>query len=155
MGLERTFREQETLVDVARFITVGGAVYQLDVKDYVVRTSAATSIGVILPSVSEAAGKFYAILARVAAGGNTITIVHKDDSECWNNIVLNAACEGALLYSDGMKWHVGSTAPEPNTEAPHTHEGRTRPPYTNTQPTTVPTTIPTTIPTTTLTTNLG
>jgi len=144
MSLERTPREQENVVDVARFVT--GTVL-LSVRDYCVRVTAGAAIGVMLPNVAEAAGKFYAILARAASGANTITIVHFGDSECWTNIVLDAACEGALLYSDGMKWHALSRAPEPVTPAPYSESFPTSFATTErgTQPTTEVTTLATTL----------
>lgn len=78
---------------------------QMTTLDYVVRPSASAPMTIILPPVAEAKGRFYSILARVASAINTITITDKNDSEAWADIVLNAAYDHALLYSDGLFWH--------------------------------------------------
>jgi hypothetical protein len=77
---------------------------QMTTSDYVVRPSASSAITVTLPPVAEAKGRFYSIFARLASGANTITIHDKHDSEGYTNIVLDAANEGVLLYSDGIRW---------------------------------------------------
>jgi hypothetical protein len=77
---------------------------QMTVQDQVVRPSASSAIVITLPPVADAKGKFYSIYARLASGSNTITIAHKSDSEGWTNITLDAANEGVLLYSDGVRW---------------------------------------------------
>ena len=84
--------------------------YQMTTRDYVLRPSADPVSGAIvitLPRVAEAKGRFYSIIARVADGGNTITIQdYGNDSECWQgDIVLDGPCDRALMYSDGLAWH--------------------------------------------------
>ena len=91
------------------------ATYQMTVRDYVVRPSADGDSGPIiisLPTVGEARGRFYSIVAQDADSTNTITIrpftstgFVGGDAEGWaSNMVLEAKGEGELLYSDGMKW---------------------------------------------------
>jgi len=68
--------------------------------DYVVRASVNTttnSITITLPSVAEAKGRFYSILARSVADSKTITIAHKGDSEGWTNIVLSVTGDHCFL----------------------------------------------------------
>lgn len=82
--------------------------YAMSVLDYVLRPAASGATGaftITLPPVAEAKGRWYSIVARTADGVNTITIQDKDDSECWyGDIVMDAKCNGVLLYSDGLKW---------------------------------------------------
>ena len=80
--------------------------YEINTFDYVIRPSAGPYSGPIvltLPRVSEAKGRFYAVLCRDADGTNTVTIQDRDDSECWaNDIVMNNKCDRCLFYSDGF-----------------------------------------------------
>lgn len=111
--------------------------YQMTTYDYVLRPIANGITGpftVTLPPVAEAKGRFYSIVARTADVTNTVTIEDcNDDSECWpGDITLNGKCDKALLYSDGLCWHVLSVTtysdqvgvttlwPTPNTDAPPT-----------------------------------
>jgi len=88
-----------------------GADYYMTPLDYVMRPAATGATGaftVYLPPVAEAKGRWYSIVARTADGVNTITIADLDDSECWpGDIVMNAKCDSALLYSDGLRWMSG------------------------------------------------
>jgi hypothetical protein len=124
---EDRFWGQDTVVDKYH---APNADYVMNTRDYVMRPSADPVSGPIvitLPPVSEARGRFYAIVARDADGTNTITVEDfKDDSECWaGDIVLNGKCDEVLLYSDGMKWfmlgkvltYIGTTA-APTTAPP-------------------------------------
>lgn len=120
--------------------------YQMTTRDYVLRPAADGDSGPItitLPSVSEAKGRFYSIIARNADAVNTITIQDRDDSECWiGDIVMNGKCDRLLLYSDGLAWlplmSVG-TWPGITTTAP---PGTTAPPTTVASTTAAPTTPP-------------
>lgn len=105
MALEdRGAQHDKEVVD--KFIDPAADV-QMTTLDYVVRPSATlAAITILLPPVAEAKGRFYSIVARAADAINTITISDKDDSECWADIILNAACDHVLLYSDGLYWHV-------------------------------------------------
>ena len=104
MSLEdRGAQHDKEVVD--KFIDPAVSV-EMTTLDYVVRPSAsAAPMVIVLPSVSEAKGRFYSIVARDADAVNTITITDKDDSECWVDIVLNSKCDRVLLYSDGLLWH--------------------------------------------------
>jgi hypothetical protein len=104
MALEdRGAQHDKEVVD--KFIDPAASVAMVT-SDYVVRPSALTaSMVIVLPPVAEAKGRFYSIVVRAASGQNTITITHRDDSECWNDIVLDGQCEHVLLYSDGLFWH--------------------------------------------------
>ena len=108
--------------------------YQMTTFDYVLRPEAEGipmgGVGpftITLPYVSEAKGRFYSFVCRNADAVNTITITHRNDSECWVDIVLNGKCDRVLLYSDGLCWHaigqvltfVGTTA-VPTTVGPTT-----------------------------------
>lgn len=103
MSLEdRGAQHDKEVVD--KFIDPAASI-EMATRDYVVRPSAVTApMIIVLPSVAEAKGRFYSIVARKASVTNTITITHKDDSECWIDIVLTGKCDGLLLYSDGLKW---------------------------------------------------
>jgi len=104
MGLEDRFAEHDKEV-VDKFIDPAASV-EMTTRDYVVRPSALTApMVLVLPSVSEAKGRFYSIVVRAADVVNTITVTDKDDSECWADVVLNNKCDRLLMYSDGLFWH--------------------------------------------------
>lgn len=99
--------------------------YQMSTRDYVLRPIANHTTGaftITLPPVADAKGRFYSIVARTADVANTITIEdHDNDSECWGgDLTLNGKCDRALLYSDGLTWHVVSTLTFSDTAAPST-----------------------------------
>jgi hypothetical protein len=94
-----------------------------------------------------AKGRFYSIVARRADAANTITIADLDDSECWADITLNGKCDRALLYSDGLLWHVLSVLTYSDTVAPTTFA--TARPSTSQATTLAPTTLATTLAPTT------
>jgi len=129
MAREDRFWGQDTVVDKYH---APNADYQMTTRDYVMRPSADHASGAItitLPPVSEARGRFYAIVCRNADPVHTVTIEDfNDDSECWEgDIVMDGKCDEQLMYSDGMKWHilgqvtlpVGTTIP-PTSAAPTT-----------------------------------
>jgi len=99
--------------------------YQMLTTDYVLRPVSNHTTGaftITLPPVAEAKGRIYSIVARAATAANPITIEdHQNDSECWaGDITLNGKCDRALLYSDGLTWHVLSVLTFSDTEAPST-----------------------------------
>ena len=57
-----------------------------------------------LPPVGEAKGKFYSIIFETDNGD--LTVADQDDSYDWDDLTMTAAVDGALLFSDGMKWWV-------------------------------------------------
>lgn len=147
MGLEHD--EAQQYREVPDKYVSPNADYEMTTFDYVVRPNAQGAGGPItitLPRVAEARGRWYSIVCRAASGVNTVTVQDRNDSECWNgDIVMNAKCDHALCYSDGLKWYVftgiclGATT--------------TGPPGTATATTVAPTTLGTTAaPTTLLTT---
>jgi len=86
-----------------------GANYEMNTRNYVMRPIANDETGPItitLPPVAEAKGRFYSILCRDVDAVNTITITDRGDSECWTDIEFFNECESALLYSDGLYWHM-------------------------------------------------
>ena len=103
--------------------------YEMTSRDYVLRPSADGDSGPItitLPSVAEAKGRFYSILARDADGTNDITVQDQDDSEYWaGDVTMDGAGDRVLLYSDGLCWHTvtsvltaADTTAAPTTAAP-------------------------------------
>ncbi len=102
--LEDKFAQHDKEV-VDKFIDPAASV-EMTTLDYVVRPSAMTApMVLVLPPVAEAKGRFYSIVVRHASAQNTITVTHKDDSECWLDIVLTSKCDRLLMYSDGLFWH--------------------------------------------------
>jgi hypothetical protein len=102
--LEDKFAQHDKEV-VDKFIDPAASV-EMTTSDYVVRPSAMTApMVIVLPPVAEAKGRFYSIVVRHASAINTITVSDKDDSECWQDIVLNSKCDRLLMYSDGLFWH--------------------------------------------------
>ena len=104
MSLEdRGAQHDKEVVD--KYIDPQGSV-EMSTRDYVIRPSALTApMAIVLPPVAEAKGRFYSIVVRAASVINTITITHRDDSECWEDIILNNKCDHVLLYSDGLFWY--------------------------------------------------
>ena len=101
MGLER-FSDESIGVD--KYVDIA-ADYQMSVRDLVVRASASAAMVITLPSVVEAKGLLFSIVAVVATSVNTVTVVDKDDSEGWGGdyaFVFNG--NSCLFYSDGLKW---------------------------------------------------
>lgn len=111
------------------------ATYQMTTRDYTVRpyTQGVGPITVTLPPVAEARGRFYSIVARNASAVNTITISDKNDSECWNDIVMSGKCDAVLLYSDGLFWHPIREPGTPVTGSPGTATATTLAPTTAAQ----------------------
>lgn len=62
------------------------------------------ALTVTLPKVEQAAGLTFSFMCKTYS--SAITIQDNDDSDDWTNISLDAAQDGALLYSDGRKWWV-------------------------------------------------
>ncbi len=103
MGLERKGAEQIPVVDkVAHPV----ADYQMTVRDLVVRADAtAGAMTVTLPSVTEAKGLLFSIMAAVATPVLTVTVTDKSDSEGFGGdytFVFDG--NSGLFYSDGRKW---------------------------------------------------
>jgi hypothetical protein len=114
MSLEDKFSQHDAQV-VDKYHAPNAA-YAMSTRDYVLRPSADGVSGAIiitLPSVAEAKGRFYSIVARNADAVNTITITDDNDSECWlGDIVFDGKCDHVLLYSDGLCWHpLGAAGP--------------------------------------------
>ena len=102
--------------------------FEMTTFDYVLRPEACGDTGpftITLPPVAMAKGRFYAFVCRNGDAVNFITITHRNDSECWVDIILNGKCDRVLLYSDGLCWHTAAhnlsfvgTTPAPTTAAP-------------------------------------
>lgn len=72
-----------------------------------IRPATQTNITLTLPSVKEAAGRFYSIHLLSLSTANTITIADQDDSLDWTDISnMDAASDSVLLYADGLRWFV-------------------------------------------------
>lgn len=103
MGLEQNSAQQYREV-VDKYVNPVAS-YQMTTRDYVVRpNSAAGAMTITLPSVSEARGRTYSILARSADGTKTITITDKNDSESFTDLVMKLTADRLVLYSDGLAW---------------------------------------------------
>lgn len=145
MGLEQN-EAQHYRECPDKYIEPNGT-YQMTTRDYVVRpyTQGAGPIVVSLPPVAEAKGRFYSIIARNASAVNTVTVTDMNDSECWEeDYILDAKCDGILLYSDGLAWIPvgikGLSGLLATTGAPGTATATTIAPTTVAQTTLAPTT---------------
>lgn len=139
MALEDRGAQHDKVV-VDKFIDPAATV-AMTTRDYVVRPFADGDSGpifVILPPVAEAKGRFYSILVLKADPINTVTVMDRDDSECWlADIVLNGKCDRLLMYSDGRCWHplanpgewpgLNTTVPPGTTGSPTTVSPTTAP----------------------------
>lgn len=98
---KRTMGEQ--VLDNVRFVSSDYAMNENDQSVYV--DASGGNVTITLPSVVEAKGRIYCIVAR-AVGSNHITISGKGDTLTpFSNITLDADGEEAVLYSDGINWH--------------------------------------------------
>lgn len=143
MGLEHDNEQQYR--EVPDKYVNPNADYEMTTYDYVVRPSAhlAGPITITLPPVAEARGRWYSIVCRAASGVNTVTVQDRDDSECWpGDVTMNAKCDQALCYSDGLKWYVftGVCLGASTTGPPGTATATTLAPTTVSQTTAAPTT---------------
>ena len=83
--------------------------YQMKASDFVISIVSATgadATGIVtLPSLAEAVGKFYYIVAPTGAAGNDISLYEKETgSELATNGDMDADGDYLLLYSDGTAW---------------------------------------------------
>lgn len=77
----------------------------LDTNNFVFTAGIYASITITLPSVAEAKGKLFSILAMAATPVLTVTVADGDDSEDWGgDYTFVAAGHSGLFYSDGIKW---------------------------------------------------
>ena len=104
MGLERF--PNESLETPNKYQDPYGVSYKMSVQDQVVRPNAKpASMTLTLPTVAEAKGKWYSIILVDTTGGHVCTVTDQGDSEDWKgSIVLPAAKDRLLLYSDGRAW---------------------------------------------------
>ena len=68
----------------------------------------AASFTITLPPIMEAAGRLYSIKLITDSGVNTVTIADQSDSYDFaesGDLILTAATDFILLYSDGFKWY--------------------------------------------------
>jgi len=85
------------------FIT---AATQLTVRQQLVRATANTEYGdwtLTLPAVSDAAGLTFSIVATIA-NAKTITVTDAGDDVNFGDLTLDTDDDGAVLWSDGMRW---------------------------------------------------
>ena len=83
--------------------------YQMKVSDTVISIVSATgadATGIVtLPSLAEAVGKFYYIVAPTGAAGNDISLYEKETgSELATNGDMDADGDYLILFSDGTAW---------------------------------------------------
>lgn len=83
--------------------------YTMKVTDRVLHvTPGSGAYTVTLPSVVEAAGQFYAVKG-IGSGTANVTVEDADDAVGTVSVVLDAAGEMALFFSDGESWWVIAT----------------------------------------------
>jgi len=96
----RGFIDDGQVRDKYEFVTT---TLVMDVYDQVVECdSTGGAFTVTLPNVAEAKGKMYSISLIVDNGD--VTIQDNDESRDWADLVMTAANDYALVYSDGRKW---------------------------------------------------
>jgi hypothetical protein len=87
---------------------VAGSTYQMKPSDQnIIAVSAAADAAAILvlPSIAEACGKFYCIVAPTGAAGGDISLYEKETgAELTTYGDMDADDDWAILYSDGRKW---------------------------------------------------
>ena len=88
----------------------GDVTYQMKPGDHIIIATSDQNDGqaiITLPSLAEAAGKFYYICAPTGASGGDISVYEKETgSELSTYGDLDADDDHVLLFSDGRKWRV-------------------------------------------------
>lgn len=107
---ESNINTQHDLEGVPRHLLLeaGALTYQMRVSDTILIavSSGADAAGIItLPSLAEAAGKFYFISAPTGSAGGDISLYEKETgNELATNGDMDADDDHILLFSDGQKW---------------------------------------------------
>jgi len=86
-----------------------GLTYQMQVSDtiLIVTSSGADAAGIVtLPSLAEAAGRFYFIVAPTGATAGDISLYEKETGSEFARGDMDADDDHLLLFSDGVKWRV-------------------------------------------------
>ena len=106
MAIESYERFVNDAVHGDKLKIVAGTATVLKTYETVVRATQLTaSIAVTLPPVAKMAGKFVSCQV-VDANSEALTLQDADDSQDWTDLTLDADNDGALLFSDGIKWWV-------------------------------------------------
>lgn len=103
------FQNQKLVSDV--LAEVDNEDYTIPAHVRVVRANSDTSaVTLTLPNVAEVAGQLISIIAP-DGGTNTVTVQDNDESVDWQgDYSLNAADDGIVLYSDGLKfWEIATS----------------------------------------------
>lgn len=105
MPIESMDRHQNSLLNSDGFTQVDNENYSATLQDRVLRVASDTSaVTITLPNAAEYAGRFISIIAP-DGGTNTVTVTDKDGSvDFQGDYSLNAADDGIVLFSDGLKW---------------------------------------------------
>ena len=86
----------------------GSATYQMKPSDNVISfvSSLADDLGIVtLPSLAEAVGQFYYLVAPTGAAGNDISLYEKETgAELATNGDMDADGDYLILFSDGTAW---------------------------------------------------
>lgn len=89
-------------------LTTAAPTYQMKPSDQniIAVSSAADAAAIItLPSIAEACGKFYCIVAPTGAAGGDISVYEKETgAELTTYGDMDADDDWVILYSDGRKW---------------------------------------------------
>lgn len=105
MPIESMDRHQNSLLNSDALTDVDNENYQAKVTDKVIRVASDSSaVTITLPNAAEFAGRMISIIAP-DGGTNAVTVTDRDGSlDFQGDYSLNAADDGTLLYSDGLKW---------------------------------------------------
>ena len=69
----------------------------------VICDTTAGAMAITLPAVAEARGLMFSIILET--DGGDLTVQDQDDSYNWSDMVLTAATDHVLVYSDGFQWN--------------------------------------------------
>jgi len=102
---------QHDLEGLPRHLTLSSTskTYQMRVSDTVMVITGDTGADddgiVTLPSLAEAAGKFYYVVAPTGAAGDAVLLFEKETGAVYaTNGLLDADDDHIILFSDGSKW---------------------------------------------------
>ena len=101
---------QHDLAGLPRHLALTAATsltYQMRVSDTVliVTSSGADAAGIVtLPSLAEAVGRFYFIVAPTGSTGGDISLYEKETGAELTDGDMDADDDHILLFSDGTKW---------------------------------------------------
>ena len=105
-GLWGSYRTSGAYTKGENFVLVDNEAYAMEIEDEVVHVRSNTAVVTItLPSVKKAKGKIYTIWG-FDADDNNVTVQDLGDDAAKADLVMAAANNFGVYYSDGYRWYL-------------------------------------------------